>query len=104
MSPFTHTCYGPTTSTETTEPDNSNYYYVTQSDFNTTTKDLLYNFDDKFKEYLKETIAYQDMKSAKDFEKHIQILSLRIKEYSTKFSLKLNDQENNTSFFTESYN
>ena len=54
--------------------------------FPTTIKDLLTNFDDKFKEYLKETIAYQYEKIDAKFEKQLQTLSLHIKDNSTKFS------------------
>ena len=62
VSPYTHTRSHPTTSTETTTPAPSNSFHVTQTDFSTTIKDLLANFDDKFKESLKETIADQDAK------------------------------------------
>ena len=104
MNPSTNTRSVPTTSTETKNIDSSNSSYVTQTDFSTTIKYLLNNFDDKFKEYLKETIADQNAKFDEKSEKQIQTLSLHIKEYYTKFSLKLDDQDNKISFLTGSYN
>ena len=62
VSLHTHTRSGTTTYPETTTLAPMNSYYVTQSDFSTTIKHLLTNFDDNFKEFLKETIAYQDAK------------------------------------------
>ena len=62
MSPSTNTHSSLTTFTELTETSPSNSYYVTQNDFSTTTKYQLSNFDDKFKESLKEIIADQDAK------------------------------------------
>ena len=91
MSPSTSTLYGNNTSNKATTISTSRSRYVTQTDFYTTIKDLLSNFDDNFKEYLKETIAYQDTKFDAKFEKQLQTLSLHIKEDSTKFSLKLYD-------------
>ena len=63
MSPSTDTHSVPTTSTETTTPAPLKSYYVTQTYFPTTIKDLIFNFydnykdvlatfDNKFKEYL----------------------------------------------------
>ena len=79
MSPYTNTCPGPTTSTEakTTSPLNSPY--MTQTNFSTTVKDLLANFDDKLKGFLKERILDQDAKFDAKFEKQIQTLSLQFK-------------------------
>ena len=74
--------------------------YGTQNDFATTIKELLSNFDDKFKE----TIADQDSKFDTKFEKQLQTLSLQIKEDSTKFLLKLDDQDKKSSSFKTSYN
>ena len=64
---------------------------MTQTDFYNTIKYLFANFEDKFKEYVKETIVYQDVKFDAKFEKHLQTLSLQIKYYSTKFSSKLDE-------------
>ena len=61
---------------------------MAQTDFSTTTKDLLSNVDNNFKGSLKETIADQDEQFDEELEKHIQTLSLQIKEEFTKFSLK----------------
>ena len=104
MYTYINTYFGPTTSTEstTTSPDISPY--VTKTNFATTTKDLFANFYDKFKEYLKETIADQDTKFDAKFEKQTQTLSLHTKEDSTKFSLKLYDQDNKISSSKAHYN
>ena len=74
MSPSTHTRSGRTTSTEITTPAPSNSSYVTQTDFSTAIKDLFSKFNDKFKEYLKESIAYQYAKSDGKIKKEIQNL------------------------------
>ena len=42
---------------------------MTQTDFYNTIKYLFANFEDKFKEYVKETIAYQDTKFDEKLEK-----------------------------------
>ena len=42
---------------------------MTQTEFVTTIKDLLSNFDDKFKDYLKETITDQHAKFEEKYEK-----------------------------------
>ena len=60
MSVSTNTCSVPTTSTETTTPSPSNSSHVTKTEFATKIKDLLANFDDKFKGFIKETITDQD--------------------------------------------
>ena len=44
----TNTRSGPTSSTETTTPDPSNSYYVTQTDIDTTITDLCSKLDDSF--------------------------------------------------------
>ena len=66
---------------------------MTHNDFTTTVKELLSNFYDNFRESLKETIADQDATYDTNFEKQLHTLSLHIKENSTKFSLKLYDQD-----------
>ena len=78
--------------------------YIKQTEFPTTIKNLLTNFYDKFKESLKETISDQDAKFDTKFKKQVQTLSIHIKEDSTKFSLKLDDQDNKLSSFKASYN
>ena len=83
----------PTTSNEVTTTYPPKSPYVAQTDSGTTIKDLIDNFDDKFKESLKETIVYQDIKCDAKFEKQLQPLLLHIKENFTKFPLKLYDQE-----------
>ena len=70
----TNTCYGPTTSTEATTNSPLKSIYMRQTDFENAIKDLLYNFDDKLKKSLKETIADQDSKFYVKFEKQIQTL------------------------------
>ena len=72
--------------------------------FVATIKYLLSNFDDNLKEYMKETIIYQDAKFDAKSEKQLQTLSLRTKENYTKFSLKLDDQDKNIYSFTASCN
>ena len=79
MYPSKNTCSGPTTSTKSTTTSPSNLPYVTQTDFATTIKYLLVNFYDKFKEYLKETIVYQDTKFDAQIEKELHTLSLHNK-------------------------
>ena len=69
MSPSKNTRSGPTTSNESTTTSPSNSPYVAQTDFNTTIKYLISNFDDKFKDSIKETIAYQYEKIDAKFEK-----------------------------------
>ena len=51
-----------------------------------------------------ETISDQEAKFYTKWEKELQTLSFHIKEDYTKFSLKLDDQENKISSFTASYN
>ena len=91
MSPSTNTCSVPTTSTEATTTCPSDLPYMTQTDFYNTIKYLFENFEDKFKEYVKETIANQDVKFDAKFEKQLHTLSLQIKYYSTKFLSKLDE-------------
>ena len=69
MYPYTNTRSGPTTSTKTTKTVPLDSSYVTQTDFSITSKYLLANFDDKFKESIKETIAYQYSKFDKNNQK-----------------------------------
>ena len=69
MFPSTNTFSDTTTPTEAKTNSPSDLPHVTQTDFATTIKDLLANFDDKLKEYLKETIAYQDTKFDEKLEK-----------------------------------
>ena len=87
---------------------------MTHTDFYTKTintiKYLPANFDDdhakqdaKSKETIEETISEQDAKFYEKFEKKLQNLSLQIKEYSTKFSSKIYDQDKFFSSFTTSY-
>ena len=104
MSSSMNICYGPTTSTEGTTTSPLNSTYMTQTDFAATIKDLLENFDNKFKVSLKETIADQDAIFDAKSEKQLQTLEIYIKEYSTKFSLKIYDQDNKVSSFTASHN
>ena len=59
--------------------------------------------DEKFKETVFKTIAELDAKFDKKLEKQIQTLSIQIKEDSTKFSSKLDTQENKISSFATSY-
>ena len=73
---------------------------MAQTDFYTAIKYLLVIFDDKFKE----TTANQDAKFDAKFQKQLQTLSLQINKDYTKFSLKLDDQDNIISSFTTSYN
>ena len=49
---------------------------MTRTDFYNTIKDLFYNFEDKFKEYIKETIADQDVKFDAKFEKVTDLVTL----------------------------
>ena len=80
----------------------TNFYTIVSN----TIKDLLAKFDDKHAKQdtnFKETIADQDEKFYARSVKQLYTLSLHTKEYSTKFSLKLDDQEKNPSF-TTSYN
>ena len=82
MYPSTHTSSGPTTSTGTTtlDPDPLNSSYVTQTDFNTTTKYLMA----ELKESVKEIIADQDSKIVRKTEEELQTMSLQIKDISSK--------------------
>ena len=102
MSPSTHIHYGSNNSTETTTHATSNSYYVIQSNFATTIKDLLTKSDYKFKESLKETIAYQDAKSDKKLEKDTDLVIPYLRGFH-QFSLKLDDQDKKTSSFTSPY-
>ena len=60
MPPSKKTCYDPTTSIEAIITSPLNLPYMTQTEYFTTIKYLLYNFDDKFKESLKKNISDQD--------------------------------------------
>ena len=102
LSKITHTCRA--TFTEVTKSSPFTYPFVAQTEFDTTIKYQPSNFDDTFKECLKETIAQKDAKFHAIFEKLLQTLSLHIKVDSTKFSFTLDDQDKKTSSFTESYN
>ena len=62
---------------------------MTQTDFSTTIEYIPANFDDKFKESLRETIADQDTKIDTKSENQLHNLSIHTKEDSTKFSIKL---------------
>ena len=72
MSPSKITRYRPTTSTKYTTDSPLNSPYMTQTEFPTTIKYLLTNFDDNFKEFLKETIADQDAKFDAKSKKQLQ--------------------------------
>ena len=97
MSPSTNTQSGPTTFTETTTlaiaPLNSSY--ATHNEFYTAIKDLMA----EFKESVRNIITNQTAKVDKRIEKHLQPLSLQIKE----ISYKQDGQSKLLSTFTATY-
>ena len=91
----------PFTSTETTALalDTSNLFYVTQTEIYNTITTLLANFDDKhakqdakFKKSVMTIITNQDAKDDEKSEKHLQPLSLQIKDI-------LSNRLNKTSYY-----
>ena len=70
-------------------------------------KYLLANIDDKYAKHVaKQDVKYSDQNAKFDtkFENKFQILSLWIKEYSSKFSSNIDDQDKKIFSFTTSYN